>query len=80
MKTEDGVEERVDLEKIRRDYEQWRDVIVTVFAVEAMTTTPRSEFHKIPSKYLAIAQTIGADPISRERENQERIFRFFGAE
>lgn len=68
MKNEDGETVPVDLDELRRDYEEWKDIIGQVFMIESMTITTRSEFDRIPAKYHAIATTIGADRFSREQE------------
>jgi len=78
MKDENGESMSVDLEEVRRDFDEYKDVISLIFSVEAMTTPTRSEFDRLPAKYIAIALTIGADKVSREIESQNNLLRFFG--
>lgn len=79
MKDENGDTVPVDLDELRRDRDEWGGVISLVFMIESMTTTTRGEFDRLPAKYVAIARTVGADRQSREMENQENLFRLFGA-
>lgn len=77
LRDDDGETRSVDLAELRAVHDEWRDVISAIFDIEAVATTTRAEFGRLPAKYVAIARAIGADRASRERDFLESLVRAF---